>query len=117
MLATVIRFLLAQTFITEFMVWLSIAFVIIAGRPIRAICAEVPGVGTRFLFAPSASHFIPPYNSRDNDYSTIPVNVKPLSNRRWWGRIRVWIGCLLHHHQFGNGLVLSLASLHWGLRW
>lgn len=60
MLATVIRFLLAKTFITEFMVWLSIAFVIIAGRPIRAICAEVPSVGTRFLFAPSASHVTPP---------------------------------------------------------
>lgn len=39
-------------------------------------------------------HITPPCYSRDNDYSTISANVKPLSNRRWWGRIELWIATL-----------------------
>lgn len=50
-------------------------------------------------------HATPPYNSRDNDYSTTLSNVNTLlSNKRWWSRIRVWYRTLLcwrkHYESF-----------------
>ena len=52
-------------------------------------------------------HITPPYNCRDNDYSTKLTNVKTLSNRRWWGRIEVWSGSLVW--------VFLSGYLGWGL--
>ena len=63
--------------------WLGVVYIVITCWPITAITTPVPCIAPFFLPI-DRSHFAPPYKGRDNDYSTIPVNVNPLSNRRWW---------------------------------
>ncbi len=85
-------FFFCLTLIAKVEVGPSVTHIIIACRPNGTVATEVPSVATCFSLAIFASHFTPPSNSRDNDYSTIPVNVNTLlSNRRWWGRIRWWL--------------------------
>lgn len=70
-------------------------FVIIRRRPPRAIATEVPSIAPLF-FPIATSHSEP--STQDNSTRIIALvrgMSRPLSNRRWWGRIGVWDGGVL----------------------
>lgn len=70
--------------------WVVTSFACMLAVVSFALTAITSGFKANFNRTIRKCHIVPPCKGRGNDYSTMPANVKPLSNRRWWGRIVVW---------------------------
>ena len=115
MLTTIAQSLFSHTLVTPLTAcWFGRAFFVIRGWPIRAIATAVPSVVTPFSLTINIRHITPPYNSRDNDYSTTQVNVNTLlSKLRGWGRI----GACQCYGALSVGCWLAYSSQEGGVCW